>query len=119
MPKDITRPEKIDVALSPDTKLTGDIESKGLMCLDGSIKGNIKMDGDVYIGKTGAMEGNISAREVQILGRVTGNITATGTLRMFNGATLQGDVQVGSFVAEQGAVFKGKCTMSDFSDLKG
>jgi cytoskeletal protein CcmA (bactofilin family) len=119
MAKDMTRPEKVDVALSQETKITGDLESKGTMFLDGSIKGNVKMEGDVFIGKTGAVEGNISAREVQILGRVNGNITATGTLRMFNGATLQGDVQVGSFVAEQGAIFKGKCTMSDFSDTKG
>lgn len=109
----LTRPEKVDVLLSADTKIIGDIESKGSFNLDGSIKGNVTVDGDIFIGKTGNVEGNINGKEVQIFGKVTGNITAKGTLRMFSGSSLQGDVQVGSFVAEQGAIFKGKCTMSE------
>ncbi len=112
----IVRPEKIDVLLSADTKITGDIESKGTFNLDGAIKGNVTVDGDIFVGKTGSIEGNISGHEVQIYGRVIGNVIAKGTLRMFSGSSLQGDVQVGSFVAEQGAIFKGKCTMSDFDD---
>ena len=45
-----------------------------------------------------------------------GNIEAKGILKILSTARLYGDIKVNSFVADEGALFQGKCNMMESSE---
>jgi len=100
-----------DTLIGSGTLFHGSIESEGTVRIDGKIIGDITAAGNVCIGKNAIVKGNIKARDVQISGVVEGNINADGILRMFSTAKLYGDIEVRSFVADEGGVFQGRCNM--------
>lgn len=107
-----------DSVIGKNTTLTGDIECSGSLRIDGSVTGDIKTDGDVLLGKDGIIKGKTEAVNVHLSGTVEGNIRATGILRILSSAKLFGDVEVKSFVADEGAIFHGSCKMLDIEEDK-
>jgi len=103
--------EGIDTLIGSTTVLTGNIVSDGTLRVDGKVTGDIRVTGDVYIGSSATVQGNLDACNVYLAGRVEGNITATGLLKVLSTAKLYGDIKVNSFVTDEGAVFQGKCEM--------
>ncbi|HHX50371.1 MAG TPA: polymer-forming cytoskeletal protein, partial [Clostridia bacterium] len=60
---------------------------------------------------------NLKARNVLVAGTVRGNITALGKVEVASTGKIFGDLQVGSLVIDDGAVFHGSCQMR--SEEKG
>ncbi|MBL0690230.1 MAG: polymer-forming cytoskeletal protein [Alphaproteobacteria bacterium] len=56
-----------------NTTVTGDIESKGLVQVDGNFKGNIKAN-CIVVSKNGFVDGNITAIDTTVYGKINGNI---------------------------------------------
>lgn len=106
-------PETFDTLIGAKTTLTGNVECEGIIRVDGTVNGDMKIAGDIFIGNSGIVTGNISASNIFLSGTVEGNIQANGVLRMLSTAKLYGDIQVHSFVADEGALFQGKCSMVD------
>jgi len=102
-----------DASVPFDTTFTGDIETKAGVRIDGAVKGNITAAGNVTIGSDGSIEGTVTGKDVNIAGQVTGNLNSFGTVQMLAGAKLVGDLQAASIAIEQGAYFKGKCTITE------
>jgi cytoskeletal protein CcmA (bactofilin family) len=107
-----------DSVIGKNTALKGDIECSGSLRIDGSVTGDIKTDGNVLLGKDGFIKGKTEAVNVNLSGTVEGNIRATGILRILSSAKLYGDVEVKSFVADEGAIFQGSCKMLDIEEDK-
>lgn len=105
--------EGVDTLIGANTQFTGNVESEGAIRVDGKVKGDIKTAGDVFIGQGAVITGNITAGNVNLSGTVEGNITAKGILRILSSAKLYGDIRVNSFIADEGALFQGKCNMMD------
>ena len=78
--------------------------------IDGTIKGNVKSSGVLIIGESGSVEGDIDCSEVLIYGRVSGNVQAK-RIEIKKGASLNGDINVDTFVVEEGALYNGTCSM--------
>jgi cytoskeletal protein CcmA (bactofilin family) len=89
----------------------GNIELGGTIRVDGKIIGNLNIDGDAFIGSDALVKGNIRAKNVHLAGTVEGNIRADGILKILSTAKLYGDIEVKSFVTDEGAIFEGKCSM--------
>lgn len=89
----------------------GGLHCEGAVKVDGTIHGAISCSGNVYISSGAIVKGNITGASVVVGGDVEGNIYTKGMLKILSSAALSGDVEIGSFVADEGAVFKGKCTM--------
>lgn len=102
--------------IGADAIIKGDLESAGSLRVDGKVVGDIRAQGDLLIGSNAAINGNISANSIQLSGMVEGNIHAEDLLRMLSTAKLYGDMHVKSFVADEGAVFHGKCSMLEVSE---
>lgn len=100
-----------DTLVGVDTELNGNIVSKGTVRIDGKVTGSITVKGNVFVGSNAIVKGNIDANEVTLSGTVEGDIIATGLLRLLSSAKLTGNIQVQSFVTDEGAVFQGKCSM--------
>jgi cytoskeletal protein CcmA (bactofilin family) len=105
--------EGIDTIVSTNTTFTGTIESEGTVRVDGKVNGDIIISGDLYVGDQAQITGNIDAANVHLSGKVEGNISAKGLLKILSTAKLYGDIKVNSFVADEGALFQGKCTMME------
>lgn len=109
--KGVKTPEKFDTLIGKNTTFEGNIETVGTIRIDGKVHGEIKVDGDVYIGKDSEIVGNIYAKDVFLSGKVQGNIESEGLLNLLSTAKLYGDILVQNLITIEGSIFEGKCKM--------
>ncbi len=112
-------PATIDTMIGAETAIEGDILCSGTVRIDGKVKGNVIAKGDIFIGKSASVNGDLSGDNVDVSGNIEGNVAAKGILRMHASATLTGDIQVHSFVADEGALFHGNCNMAELNVDEG
>lgn len=105
--------EGLDTLVGPNTVFVGNLESEGTIRIDGKVNGDIKASGDIIIGDNAVITGNLSGNNIHLSGTVEGNITSKGILKIMSSAKLYGDIKVHSFVADEGALFQGKCNMTE------
>jgi cytoskeletal protein CcmA (bactofilin family) len=67
--------------------------------------------GNVIIGEAAKVEADIAARNVSVAGSVKGNIKAAGRLEILSTGQLWGDIEVESFLIDEGGFFNGSSTM--------
>lgn len=97
--------------IAKGTAITGDIISDGDFRIEGTIEGNIKTPGKVVLGKTGIINGTLTAANADIEGRFSGKLMLTDTLSLRSSAFVEGEVEVGKFSVEPGATFNATCNM--------
>ncbi len=95
------------------TIVEGKIKSPGSIRIDGKMIGEISAGENLAVGNTGDVEGNITARNITIGGNLKGTIMAQEKLVFESKAVVKGDIRAGKLVIDEGAVFDGKCTMTD------
>ena len=72
------------------------------------MEGSINLPGNrVTVGRNGVVSANISAREIVILGKVRGNMTASDRFDIRSEGSLTGDIVAQRVSIEEGAYFKG------------
>src|SRR5215216_7408423 len=86
------------------TTLKGDITSNGDLRIDGTLKGNIIGSAKVIIGANGAVEGDISGQQADIMGKVSGSIRVKELLQLKNGCVVEGNISSGKLQVEPSAV---------------
>jgi len=88
--------------------IKGDISGSESLYVDGKIEGSINLPGNrVTVGRNGQVAANITAREVVILGKIRGNVSATDRVDIRAEGALNGDVAAARISIEDGAFFKG------------
>lgn len=87
--------------LAANFRLSGDLENKGDLQIDGFIEGNVISD-SLTIGETGQVKGNVVAKDLCIMGTVTGTIHA-GSLVVNGKAQIDGDIYYESIQIQEGA----------------
>jgi cytoskeletal protein CcmA (bactofilin family) len=88
--------------------IKGEITGTEALYIDGRIEGKITLtDNRVTIGRNGTVQADISAREVVVMGKVTGNIECTDRVDIRSEGSLTGDVIAQRISIEDGAFFKG------------
>jgi len=89
--------------------IKGDISGAEPLFIDGQVEGSITLaDHRVTIGRNGVVTANVNAKEVVIMGKVTGNIECSDRLDIRGEGTLVGDVVTQRISVEDGAVMIGK-----------
>jgi cytoskeletal protein CcmA (bactofilin family) len=88
--------------------IKGIIDSTTDVFLDGEVEGELNVvNNRLTIGPHGKVVANAKARELDIHGKVTGNIETSGTTAIRQSGELRGDVKTGGILIELGAVLKG------------
>src|SRR5215469_11741188 len=88
--------------------IKGEVTGSESLYIDGRVEGAINLPGNrVTVGRNGAVQANINAKEVVILGKVKGNIAASDRVDIRNEGSLTGDVVCQRISIEDGAYFKG------------
>jgi len=99
-----------------DTKITGDIESKGDLRIDGWISGKIVTNGKIVVGTEGHVKGNIHCKTADIAGEVIADIEIEELIILKETAHLNGNISTKKISIEPGAIFTGNCNMGKFSE---
>src|ERR1700723_4796908 len=88
--------------------IKGEITGSESLYIDGKIEGTISIPGNrVTVGRNGQVAANISAREIVVLGKVRGNVSATDRVDIRAEGSLSGDVAAARISIEDGGFFKG------------
>ncbi len=99
--------------ITAGTICEGKLRSPGSIRVEGRIVGEIVAGQSVSIGGTGEVDGNVSAKLVTVGGKITGGILAQEKLVFEAKAVVHGDIRAAKLVIDEGALFDGKCVMSD------
>lgn len=100
-------------------RISGDIESGGVIKIDGRVDGSVVGARQILLGRGGAIHGNVEADEVVIGGDVFGSVRATNRLELQGTATVQGNIDTKSIVVMEGAQITGNVRMSELVPLGG
>ena len=88
--------------------IKGEITGSESLYIDGKIEGTINLPGNrLTVGRNGQVNAAINAREIVVLGKVKGNVTATDRVDIRAEGSLTGDVAAARISIEDGAFFKG------------
>jgi cytoskeletal protein CcmA (bactofilin family) len=86
----------------------GEISGTESLYIDGKVEGAINLPGNrVTIGRNGTVGANVTAREVVVMGKVRGNVSASDRVDIRAEGALSGDVSAARISIEDGAFFKG------------
>jgi cytoskeletal protein CcmA (bactofilin family) len=88
--------------------IKGEVTGSESLYIDGRVEGSINLSGNrVTVGRNGVVAANINAREIVVLGKVRGNLTASDRVDIRSDGSLTGDVIAARISIEDGAYFKG------------
>jgi len=109
MPRPVTTTTTSDQAtIGKSLVIKGEVTGSESLYIDGRVEGSINLSGNrVTIGRNGVVAANISAREIVVLGKVRGNLTASDRVDIRSDGSLTGDVVAARISIEDGAFFKG------------
>ena len=88
--------------------IKGDISGSESIFIDGKVEGSINLPGNgVSVGRNGQVAASINAREIVVLGKIRGNVSASDRVDIRAEGSLSGDVSAARISIEDGAYFKG------------
>jgi len=88
--------------------IKGEISGTESLFIDGKVEGSVNLPGNrVTVGRNGQVSATITAREIVVLGKIRGNISATDRVDIRAEGSLTGDVSAARISIEDGAFFKG------------
>jgi cytoskeletal protein CcmA (bactofilin family) len=106
-----SRPQAVtgeQATISKGLFIKGDITGSESLFIDGKVEGSVNLPGNrVTVGRNGQVAANIIAREIVVLGKVRGNVSASDRVDIRAEGSLSGDVAAARISIEDGAFFKG------------
>jgi cytoskeletal protein CcmA (bactofilin family) len=107
-PNRIGAPAGDQAIISKGLFVKGEISGTESLYIDGKVEGAINLPGNrVTVGRNGQVGANVTARELVVLGKVRGNVTASDRVDIRAEGALSGDVSAARISIEDGAFFKG------------
>jgi cytoskeletal protein CcmA (bactofilin family) len=107
-----TNPKATDTLIGGCTICEGKIISEASLRIEGQMNGEIECEGDITIGENAVVQSSIHARDVILAGKVSGNIHTKGKLTVMSTGVLIGNIDVRSFVIQEGGIFQGSSMMN-------
>ena len=108
--------------ISAGTVIKGEILSPCDIRIDGTFEGKLQSKGRVVIGECAHIKGDIVCDNIDLWGKVEGNIFVKDTLNLKDGCVVNGNLNIRKLSVELGATFNGNCKMiseSDFDRVAG
>jgi cytoskeletal protein CcmA (bactofilin family) len=94
-------------------KVHGDIDTSGVLKIEGTIEGTIRGARQVLVGRQGEVKGDIHAKEVVIGGKVDGTVVAGERVEIQGTSSVNGDIHTKSIVVLEGGRINGTVRMDD------
>ena len=98
--------------ISESTTVIGDIETRGPLMVSGQVQGNGKVGGTLSVSKSAHWNGDISARQAVLAGRVTGKVVVEDKLEITSSAVITGEIVAKVLAIANGARIEGEVTVT-------
>jgi cytoskeletal protein CcmA (bactofilin family) len=105
--------EEITGFLDRGTAVTGELQFSGTLRIDGDFHGSIATDDVLTVGEHADVHADIRAGEVEIHGRVSGNIEAARRIEIRATGRVLADIRTPALVIEDGGTLDGRSRMSE------
>ena len=93
--------------------ICGEVKGKEDLIVDGRVEGTVSLaENRLTIGPNANVAADLSAKDVLVLGRVQGNVVASGRVELRAGCNLEGDIRALRLAVEDNAVFRGKVDLT-------
>jgi cytoskeletal protein CcmA (bactofilin family) len=97
--------------IGPNISLEGTISGSEPVLIEGSVRGNIKVSGDLHIGTKARVEATVHARNVVVEGKLNGDLSADDRVELVASATVNGNIKAPKIIVAEGAKFRGSVDM--------
>ena len=99
--------------IGKSVQIRGEVRGSEDLQVEGQVDGTIALtESRLTVGAHARVQANLSARDVIVLGHVTGEIRATGRVELRAGSTVSGDIHAGRLSIEENAVYCGKVELT-------
>lgn len=88
-------------------KIAGDIKAGNLVLLGARVDGNVSLSGNMKVGEESILVGNIECKNIQVLGKIQGNLSIKESVVLQKKALVVGDITSTEFVSEPGTKIRG------------
>ena len=108
--------------ISAGTVIKGEIISPSEIRIDGTFEGKVQTKGRVVVGESAVVKGDIICENIDLWGKVNGNVFVKDTLALMEGCQVDGNLNVKRLSVELGATFNGNCRMitdGEFNKVAG
>ena len=98
--------------LDSGSHLHGELRFDTSFRVDGKLTGTVESQGDLIVGESGEVEGEVRVGQILISGTVRGTVRAARKIQIAPNGKLFAEIDTPSLVIEDGAYFEGTCVMS-------
>lgn len=112
LPENTTAGKDAVTIISEGVVIEGKLSSKGNVRIDGTINGNLQVSGNITVGKSGLVNGEVAGQMIIHGGKIEGTIKANEKVVLEGTSILKGDIFTKILVVEEGAIFDGNSSMS-------
>jgi cytoskeletal protein CcmA (bactofilin family) len=99
--------------LGKGAEMMGEISFTNGLRVEGVIRGKVRSEATLQIGPGGLVDAEVRVRRVSINGEFHGVIYADDRVEIHKDGKVYGDIYSPCLIIEAGAVFDGRCNMSD------
>ncbi len=109
--------DRISTFIGADASIDGNIEFKGTIRVDGTVKGKISSNsGTVVVGEKAVVNAEVFVNVAVIMGELNGTIDAKERVEVYPPGRVGGDIHAPVISIEPGGIFNGNCVMQAQSD---
>ena len=94
--------------IAADLRVEGQLRSTGIVRIEGTVIGNLQIDGQVIVADGGLVEGDIDANESVIAGEVRGSIVSSERIELRATAMVRGNLSAPRLAVQEGGVVEGR-----------
>jgi cytoskeletal protein CcmA (bactofilin family) len=99
--------------IAAGSAVEGTLRVRGLVQIDGTVEGNLIVEGQVSIGPEGKVRGDVRADDLVVGGHVDGKLFARGHLHLLATGVVHGDARYATLEVDRGGVMDGRATLMD------
>lgn len=107
------QPDIKETIIAEGVKVRGNVTVEANIWLDGVVDGSVHTKGEVSLGKSGKINGNVSGTIVLVGGAITGNVKASVKLIVLSSGKILGDVDTSGLAVEEGGTIIGNLRMPE------
>jgi len=100
----------------PNVVVEGNVTGSEPVLIEGTVKGTIRLTGDLRVGTKARIEAKVHAKNVMVEGKLTGDVTADDRVELVAGCTVDGNIKAPKIIVAEGAKFRGSVDMGKPKD---
>lgn len=98
--------------IAATTAIQGTLSGSGTLHMGGTLKGDVRFKGLVWISENGKVEGSVHAEGLIVTGQINGKIESAEKTELRAGARVTGDISCAKIAVAEDCFFQGEIKMS-------